>query len=239
MPKQEHNMIKLKDLLNEGKKSKDDAGVRLVMAIHNNVDSIYQLVHREKKDPKEVMSSFATPLLNSVKGVLKHNYKPHPSDSSNVDKLKVFIGEVKKFEKIVELLVKRPSKSGVKKLDDAWRSIWNHKGGAAIGMNGKGAHADTIIESLNEADYKVYHKTFTSAAGAAKEMAEKRGYEIDEDDWNSQIVMGGRNIKSRPSQGKTHEFTVALLKGGKPQRKALQISVYGMKNGFELNAYIN
>jgi len=96
-----------------------------------------------------------------------------------------------------------------------------------------------LKDLLNEADYKVYHKTFTSAAGAAKEMAEKRGYEIDEDDWNSQIVMGGRNIKSRPSQGKTHEFTVGLLKGGKPQRKALQISVYGMKNGFELNAYIN
>ena len=45
-------MIKLKDLLNEGKKSKDDAGVRLVMAINNNVDSISELVNREKKDPK-------------------------------------------------------------------------------------------------------------------------------------------------------------------------------------------
>ena len=80
-------MIKLKDLLNEGKKSKDDAGVRLVMAINNNVDSISELVNREKKDPKEVMSAFATALLNSVKGVLKHNYKPHPADSSNADKL--------------------------------------------------------------------------------------------------------------------------------------------------------
>lgn len=225
--------------LNEGKKSKDDVGVRLVMAINNNVDSIYELVNREKKDPKEVMSAFATPLLNSVKGVLKHNYKPHPADSSNADKLKVFIGEVKKFEKIVELLIKRPSKSGVKKLDAAWRSIWNHKGGSAIGMNGQGPFADTIIESLNEADYKVYHKSFTGSADEARKFAEKRGFEIDEDDWQSQIGLGGRNIKSRPSVGKTHNFTIGLLKDGKPQRKALQISVYGMKNGYELNAYIN
>lgn len=225
--------------LNEGKKSKDDAGVRLVMAINNNVDSISELVNREKKDPQEVMSSFATPLLNSVKGVLKHNYKPHPSDSSNADKLKAFLVEVKKFEKIVELLIKRPSKAGVKKLDDAWRSIWNHKGGAAIGMNGQGAHADTIIESLNEAEYPVYHKSFTSAADAAKKYAEKRGFEIDEDDWSTQIGMGGKNVRSRPSEGKTTEFTVGLLKGGKPQRKSLQIQVYGMKNGYELNAYIN
>ena len=225
--------------LNEGKKSKDDAGVRLVMAINNNVDSISELVNREKNDPVQVMSAFATPLLNSVKGVLKHNYKPHPVDSSNVDKLKVFIDEVKKFEKIVELLIKRPSKVGVKKLDDAWRSIWNHKGGAAIGMNGKGPHADTIIESLNEAEYPVYHKSFTSAADAARAFAEKRGFEIDEDDWSTQIGMGGKNVRSRPSEGKTTEFTVGLLKGGKPQRKSLQIQVYGMKNGYELNAYIN
>ena len=45
-------MIKLKELLNEGKKSKDDKGVRLVMAINNNVDSISQLITREKKNPK-------------------------------------------------------------------------------------------------------------------------------------------------------------------------------------------
>ena len=232
-------MIKLKELLNEGKKSKDSAGVRYVMAIHNNVQDIHNLVSSEKHDPKQVMSAFATPLLNSVKGVLKHNYKPHRSDASNGDKLKVFIGEVKKFEKIVELLIKRPSKSGVKKLDDAWRSIWNHKGGAAIGMNGKGPHADTIIESLNESDYKIYHKSFTEASEEARKLAEKRGFEIDEDDWQSQIVMGGRNKRSRPSEGKTTEFTIGLVKNGKPQRKSLQIQVYGMKKGYELNAYIN
>jgi len=92
---------------------------------------------------------------------------------------------------------------------------------------------------LKESDYKVYHKSFTDAAEEAKKLAEKRGFEIDEDDWHSQIVMGGKNLRSRPSEGKTTTFTVGLLKGGKPQRKSLQIQVYGMKNGYELNTYIN
>ena len=70
-------------------------------------------------------------------------------------------------------------------------------------------------------------------------MAEKRGFEINEDDWHSQIALGGKNLRSRPGEGKTTTFTVGLSKDGKPQRKALQIQVYGMKNGYELNAYIN
>jgi hypothetical protein len=96
-----------------------------------------------------------------------------------------------------------------------------------------------LKDLLNEADYKVYHKSFTDAADEARQFAEKRGFEIDEDDWQSQIAMGGKNVRSRPSVGKDTRFTVGLLKDGKPQRKALQIQVYGMKNGYELNAYIN
>jgi hypothetical protein len=94
-------------------------------------------------------------------------------------------------------------------------------------------------ESINEADYQVYHKSFTDAADAARKLAEKRGFEIDEDDWQTQVALGGKNLRSRPSVGKETRFTVGLLKGGKPQRKALSFQVYGMKNGYELNAYIN
>jgi hypothetical protein len=94
-------------------------------------------------------------------------------------------------------------------------------------------------ESINEADYQVYHKSFTDAADAARKMAEKRGFEIDEDDWQTQVALGGKNVRSRPSVGKETRFTVGLIKNGKPQRKALNFQVYGMKNGYELNAYIN
>ena len=158
--------------VNEGRKSKDGWGVSLVIAIHNNVDAIVELVMRDKRDPKEVISAFANPLLNSVKGASKHNYKPNAKpaytskrelqrygDLTNQQRLDIFKSEIKKFEKIVEALIKKPTKVGVKQLDDAWRTIWNHKYGANIGLNGEGPHADTIIEvsshttkkSVNEA----------------------------------------------------------------------------------------
>jgi hypothetical protein len=91
-------------------------------------------------------------------------------------------------------------------------------------------------ESINEAksDYEVYHKSYTSAIQAAKAYAEKKGYEINDDDSFRQIGMGPR----KPSEGKTNKFSIELSKDGKVQRKKLQIQVYGMRNSYELNAYI-
>ena len=92
------------------------------------------------------------------------------------------------------------------------------------------------VESVTEAksDYEVYHKSYTSAINAAKTYAEKKGYEINDDDSFRQIGMGPR----KPSEGKRNSFSIELSKGGKVQRKKLQIQVYGMKNSYELNAYI-
>jgi len=95
-----------------------------------------------------------------------------------------------------------------------------------------------VKSQLNESDD--YYKTASAAADAAREMAEKRGFEIDEYDWQSKIAMGGSYNRLRPGKGKTHSFTIGLLKNGKPQRKMLQISIYGMPGGsFELTSYIN
>jgi hypothetical protein len=93
-----------------------------------------------------------------------------------------------------------------------------------------------VKESVTEAksDYEVYHKSYTSAIQAAKAYAEKKGYEINDDDSFRQIGMGPR----KPSEGKTNKFSIELSKDGKVQRKKLQIQVYGMKNSYELNAYI-
>ena len=95
---------------------------------------------------------------------------------------------------------------------------------------------ESTNESVNEAksDYEVYHKSYTSAINAAKAYAEKKGYEINDDDSFRQIGMGPR----KPSEGKTNKFSIELSKGGKVQRKKLQIQVYGMRNSYELNAYI-
>ena len=91
-------------------------------------------------------------------------------------------------------------------------------------------------ESVTEvkSDYEVYHKSYTSAIQAAKAYAEKKGYEINDDDSFRQIGMGPR----KPSEGKTNKFSIELSKDGKIQRKKLQIQVYGMRNSYELNAYI-
>jgi hypothetical protein len=92
-------------------------------------------------------------------------------------------------------------------------------------------------ESVNEAQakYDVYHNSYTSAIQSAREYAEKQGYEINDDDAFRQIGMGPK----KPSEGKTNRFSIELSKDGKVQRKRLQIQVYGMKNRYELNTYIN
>lgn len=95
----------------------------------------------------------------------------------------------------------------------------------------------SLIEGTNP---ETYHKSFTSASDAARNYAEGRGFEINEDDWQSQVTFGGRYSRSRPAIGVTHSFMVGLSKDGKPQRKLLNFSVYGMPSGnYELVAYIN
>jgi hypothetical protein len=80
-----------------------------------------------------------------------------------------------------------------------------------------------------------HFKSYTSAVAYAREMAEMRGYEIDEDSWQSRITHG---FPARPSEGSTTTKKIDLLKGGKPVKEQLYISVYGMKTGYELTTYI-
>ena len=83
--------------------------------------------------------------------------------------------------------------------------------------------------------YKIDHKTYTSAVEEALLVADKAGYEIDEDDYFNQIATGPR----KPGEGKTNTFKIGLQKGGKEQKKRLQIQIYGKgKHGYELNCYI-
>lgn len=96
-----------------------------------------------------------------------------------------------------------------------------------------------LKDLLNESN-NTYFKSASEAADTAREMAEKKGYEIDENDWQTQIALGGKYNRLRPGVGKTHSFSVGLIKNGKPQRKSLNISLYGMDSGnYELTTYIN
>lgn len=93
----------------------------------------------------------------------------------------------------------------------------------------------SFSQYLKEGDYPLYHKTFTSAAKAAEDLAKKRGFEVDEDDWFNQVSTGPK----KPGKGKTNRYIVKVTKNGKETRKRLAFQVYGMDSGkYELNAYV-
>ena len=86
-----------------------------------------------------------------------------------------------------------------------------------------------------KSDYEVYHKDYSGAVQTAIKQAEKRGYEVDMDDWHDKVATGPK----KPSSGKTNSFSINLMKDGKPSKKKLQMQVYNMDNQkYELNMYI-
>jgi hypothetical protein len=94
-------------------------------------------------------------------------------------------------------------------------------------------------EDITEAksDYDLYHKDFSTAVQHAIKTAEKRGYQVDMDDWHNKVATGPR----KPSEGKTNSYSITLMdKNGKTVKKALQMQVYnkGGQNPYELNMYI-
>jgi hypothetical protein len=93
-----------------------------------------------------------------------------------------------------------------------------------------------ISEVVNE---DIYFTTFSGAVQHARQKAEEKGYEINEDDWWHEVNVG----KGRPKEGDTTRATLGLSLNGKPQRKALHIQVFNrgnqVKHNFELNYYIS
>ena len=96
---------------------------------------------------------------------------------------------------------------------------------------------DDVAKKITEvnADYQLYHPTFTAAAKAASDLAKKKGFEVDEDDWFNQVSTGPK----KPGKGKTNRYVVKVTKKGKETKKRLAFQVYGMDSGkYELNAYV-
>ncbi len=97
-----------------------------------------------------------------------------------------------------------------------------------------------VIKEIKDKSNDTYFKTASAAVQFAKTQTEERGFEIDDKDWNSEITMGGRYGRLRPGVGETHKFSISLIKNDKPQKKNLNISLYGMESGkYELTYYIN
>lgn len=91
------------------------------------------------------------------------------------------------------------------------------------------------FESFIAEKYKLHHKSFSDAMAAAYKEAERQGYEVSTDDIDRKVASGPR----KPSKDKTNSYSLALTKGGKPQKKALQVQVYNMGNSYELNCYVS
>ena len=105
-------------------------------------------------------------------------------------------------------------------------------------MLGEETVADLTEAKMNEAknsDYTIYHKTFSSAVQHAIAVAKKRGFAVDEDDWDRKVAMGPR----KPSKGKTNSYSINLSKNGKDVRQKLQMQVYYDQGRYELNMYIS
>jgi hypothetical protein len=205
-------MIKLKDLLNEEKPGLW-ANIRAKRArgekpAHGNSDAHKDAVKAAKKINKEESVNEGLYFVGYNKGRGQGTGVFKDSYSSYKD-----------------------AKKAVEKLEKERGGSYNMVAYYVADKDGK-----FVRESVTEAKapYEVYHKSYTSAIEAAREYAEKKGFEIDNDDSFTKIGMGPR----KPSEGKTNRFSIQLTKDGKLQRKQLHIQVYGMRNSYELNAYI-
>lgn len=121
-------------------------------------------------------------------------------------------------------------------LSDKQKKIDLNKNGKIDGSDLAKLRKEEVEIDEAKSDYEIYHKDFSTAVQHAIKTAEKRGYEVDMDDWHDKVATGPR----KPSEGKTNSYSIKLSKAGKPQKKALQMQVYnkGGQNPYELNMYI-
>jgi hypothetical protein len=152
-------------------------------------------------------------------------YVRKPLKESHMSNIDLMANEAKNFKDFVKQFYAEYKDFPKDKATGIWlKDIYDNRSG--------------LDEATNKND--TYFNTATEAVMYARTQAEKKGFEIDENDWNSEITTGGRYSRTRPGIGKTHSFSVGLSKAGKPQRKNLNISLYGMESGnFELTYYIN
>ena len=85
-------------------------------------------------------------------------------------------------------------------------------------------------ETINEADYELYHKDFSSAMQHAYAHAKKKGFTVDPEEIDNKVATGPR----KPSKGKTNRYIL-----GTDKKKKVHIQVANLDNKkFELNMYI-
>lgn len=85
-------------------------------------------------------------------------------------------------------------------------------------------------------DFVVYHRQYSTVIDEVEKYAKSQGFELDQEEYGNAYV----DAFFKPKEGATKKDTLTLYKGGKEQRKALHVQIYGRGNaGYELNMYIN
>ena len=203
-------------------------------------------LHTKKEDVNESLRSDIAKLSakfpEGSKVKMKHDGKVATVLSVGKDFIKVGVGSKTMDHKPDELV---PVKEG--KLPPHLSKFFDKKGNLnkdaeeRVKQGRKKRGLDPItgkkLKTVKESK-DVFFDSYSSAISHALDQAKKKGYEVDEDDVFREITTG----QGKPGRGKTVRHTLKLTKGGKPQRKALQIQVYNRetaKNTFELNFYIS
>ena len=111
--------------------------------------------------------------------------------------------------------------------------------GKDVAPKGYGVKEEVELdEARKDSSADLYFDTYSAAVQHARAQAEKKGFEVVEDDWFRQVNVG----KGKPGRGKTTRHTLKLTKNGKPVRQGLSIQVYNRdtdKNTYELNFYVS
>ena len=139
-------------------------------------------------------------------------------------------------------------KSIRKKFDDIIREHGNDGSILTVELNTKEVLMRKKQEDkkLQDADYIVYHNSYSAATSEIENFANKRGYVLDDATDSENIGTQMFDIvgtgPSKPKPGKTNKFDFELYKGSTKQDEYLHASIYNretMGNEFELTMYIS
>lgn len=151
-------------------------------------------------------------------------------------------GNAKTFKTLEDWLMAVLAIKGasVSKMGDSLRANGLGRGQSATFeiKKGRGSLLEDLNEARKDASADLYFDTYSAAVQHAKAQAEKKGFEVVEDDWFTQVTTG----KGKPGRGKTTRHTLKLTKNGKPVRQGLSIQVYNRdtpRNTYELNFYVS
>ena len=98
-----------------------------------------------------------------------------------------------------------------------------------------------VKEDLEEArgsNEGIYHDTYSAALQHAYATADKKGYQIEDEDYHKSTA----HVDPRPHSGEKKRLTFPLTKNGKTSKQQLHVQVYNRGNDvptkYELNHYI-